>query len=85
MSQADMYKKSMRRVAAILGATATAFSATMWHVSAKAGIAASALPSTADKAIKSLQTLSLQENLWAAQGAVVAGILFAIAILLEDD
>ncbi|MCA8277657.1 hypothetical protein LGN17_34805 [Burkholderia sp. AU30280] len=80
-----MFKKSMRRTVATIGAMATAFSATMWHVSAKAGIAAAALPSTAEKAIRSLQTLSLQENLWAAQGAVVAGILFAIAIFIEDD
>ncbi|WP_157130434.1 hypothetical protein [Burkholderia pseudomallei] len=80
-----MIKKSMRRTAATIGAVATAFSATMWHVSAKASIAASTLPATADKAIRSLQTLSLQENLWAAQGAVVAGILFAVAIFLEDD
>lgn len=80
-----MFKKTMRRTAATIGAAATAFSAVMWHGSAKAGIAASALPSTAERAIKSLQTLSLQENLWAAQGAVVAGILFAVAIWLEDD
>ncbi|WP_186109695.1 hypothetical protein [Burkholderia gladioli] len=80
-----MIKKSMRRTAATIGAIATAFSATMWHVSAKAAIAASILPPTADKAVRSLQTLSLQENLWAAQGAVVAGILFAVAIFLEDD
>ncbi|WDD94993.1 hypothetical protein Bsp3421_005147 [Burkholderia sp. FERM BP-3421] len=80
-----MFKKSMRRTAATIGAAATAYSAVMWHVSAQAGIAASALPLAADKAIKSLQTLSSQENLWAAQGAVVAGVLFAIAILLEDD
>lgn len=75
----------MRRTVATVGALATAFSATMWHVSAKVGIAASALPSTAEKGIKSLQTLSLQEYLGAAQGAVVTGILFTIAIWLEDD
>lgn len=60
-------------------------STTMGPVSAKAAIAASVLPSTVDKVLKYLQTVSLQEDLWVAPDAVVAGILFTIAICLEGD
>lgn len=79
-----MLKKTIRRTAATLGAVATTFSAAWWHVSAKTAVTASTLPPTADKVIKTLQTLSLKENLLAAQAAIAAGILFAIAIWLED-
>lgn len=80
-------KTVVRKILAAIAGIFALFSGVLWHLSAKAALGAFAITSTmptAQKAVRDLQWLSMQENLWAAHAAAVAGVALAAALIFDD-
>lgn len=76
-----------RKSLAIIAGISALFSGVFWHVSAKSALAAFSITATtpaAQKAVRDLQYLSMQENLWAAYAAAIAGVALALALIFDD-